>query len=140
MRDTMASVLYVVLLRAFHLRHSLILITSERDILKGFAFALICMLPLASCATKTSVLREGLTKAEVVNAIGNPDGFHRSGDYEALHYVERQINGWLFTSGLNMERVDYSVILKNDRVVQYGEGRIMDRSSGEPPFVLVRHR
>lgn len=108
--------------------------------MKGSAFALVCMLTFASCATKTSVLREGLTKAEVLNAIGNPDGFHRSGDYEALHYVDRQINGWLFTSGLNVERVDYSVILKNDRVVQYGQGRILDRSSGEPPFVLLRQR
>jgi hypothetical protein len=140
MRDTIASVLYVVLLRAFHLRHSLILVTSERDILKGFAFALICMLPLHLARRKRQCCGKGLTKAEVVSAIGNPDGFHRSGDYGALHYVERQINGWLFTSGLNMERVDYSVIRKNDRVVQYGEGRIMDRSSGEPPFVLVRHR
>jgi hypothetical protein len=140
MRDTIASVLYVVLLRAFHLRHSLILVTSERDILKGFAFALICMLPLHLARRKRQCCGKGLTKAEVVSAIGNPDGFHRSGDYGALHHVERQINGWLFTSGLNMERVDYSVILKNDRVVQYGEGRIMDRSSGEPPFVLVRHR
>jgi len=57
------------------------------------------MLALASCATKTAALREGLTKAEVLNAIGNPDGFHRSGDYEALHYVDRQINGWLITTG-----------------------------------------
>ena len=120
--------------------HSLILITWERNILKGSAFALVCMLAFASCATKTSVLREGLTKAEVLNAIGNPDGFYRSGDYEALHYVDRQINGWLFTSGLNVERVDYSVILKNDHVVQYGQGRILDRSSGEPPFVLLRQR
>jgi hypothetical protein len=108
--------------------------------LKGFAFALICMLPLHLARRKRQCCGKGLTKAEVVSAIGNPDGFHRSGDYGALHYVERQINGWLFTSGLNMERVDYSVIRKNDRVVQYGEGRIMDRSSGEPPFVLVRHR
>lgn len=110
-------------------------------ILKHFVVALLCMLVLASCATgKTAALREGLTKTEVLNLIGNPDGFQRSGDYEALHYVDRQINGWFLTNGLNVERVDYSVILKNDRVVQYGRGRFIERSTNEPPFALVRQR
>jgi len=63
------------------------------------------------------------------------DGFQRSGDYEALHYVDRQIDGWL-----NVERVHYAVILKNDRVVQYGQGKLIERGTGEPPFVLLRQR
>jgi hypothetical protein len=81
-----------------------------------------------------------LTRTEVITAIGNPDGFQRSGDYEALHYVDRQINGWLLTNGLNVEKVDYSVILKKDRVVQYGQGRVIERGTSEPPFVLIHQR
>ena len=109
--------------------------------MKNFAVALLCILVLASCATgKTAALREGLTRAEVITAIGNPDGFQRSGDYEALHYVDRQINGWLLTNGLNVEKVDYSVILKKDRVVHYGQGRVIERGTSEPPFVLIHQR
>jgi hypothetical protein len=104
--------------------------------LKRLVLALACTLVLASCATgKTTPLREGLSRAEVINTIGNPDGFQRSGDYEALHYVDRQIDGWL-----NVERVHYAVILKNDRVVQYGLGKLIERGTGEPPFVLLRQR
>ncbi|HEX8874928.1 MAG TPA: hypothetical protein VF780_09895 [Nitrosospira sp.] len=102
---------------------------------------LLCALSLVSCVTgKTAALREGLTKTEVINTLGNPEGFQRSGDYEALHYVDRQINGWLLIYGLAMEKTDYSVILKNDRVVQYGQGRVTERGASEPPFVLIRQR
>jgi hypothetical protein len=115
--------------------------THLERVLKRLTIALLCALTLASCATgKTTPLREGLTKVEVINAIGNPDGFQRSGDYEALHYVDHQVNGWLLTNGLNVEKIDYSVILKNDRVVQYGQGRIIERGANEPPFVLLRQR
>ncbi|GAB1718445.1 MAG: hypothetical protein NTAFB09_01760 [Nitrosospira sp.] len=102
--------------------------------------ALLCALSLVSCATKTAALREGLTRAEVINTIGNPDGFQRAGNYEALHYIDRQINGWLFTSGFNVEKVDYGVILKNDQVVQYGQGRVIERGGSEPPFTLIYQR
>jgi hypothetical protein len=65
---------------------------------EGRVLALLCALSLVSCATgKTVPLSGGLTRAGVIKVIGNPDGFQRSGDYEALHYVERQINGWLLT-------------------------------------------
>lgn len=109
--------------------------------MKYAVVALFCTLTLASCATgKTTALHEGLTRAEVINVMGKPDGFQRSGDYEALHYVDRQINGWLLINGLSTERIEYSVILKNDRVVQYGQGRFIERASNEPPFTVLRQR
>lgn len=101
---------------------------------------LLCVLSLVSCATKTAALREGLTRAEVINTIGSPDGFQRAGNYEALHYVDHRINSWLLTSGFNVEKIDYGVILKNDRVVQYGQGRVIERGASEPPFALIYQR
>jgi hypothetical protein len=78
---------------------------------------------LVSCATGERItnLREGLTKAEVIDMLGRPDGFQRSGDYEQLRYTNRIISGW------SWDRADYSIILKDDRVVEYGPGPARSR-------------
>jgi hypothetical protein len=57
---------------------------------------LYAALLLVSCATGERItnLREGLTKAEVIEMLGRPDGFQRSGDYEQLQYTNRIIIGW----------------------------------------------
>lgn len=56
-----------------------------------------------SCTTGERItnLREGLTKAEVIEMLGRPDGFQRSGDYEQLQYTNRIISGW------SWDRADY---------------------------------
>ena len=78
---------------------------------------------LGGCTTGERItnLREGLSKAEVMETLGNPDGFQRTGEYEALRYSNRLVSGW------SWDRADYSVILKNDRVVEYGPGPVRQR-------------
>ena len=68
-----------------------------------------------------ATIREGLSKAEVIDILGSPDGFQRSGDYEALRYTNRLLSGW------SWDRAGSSVILRNDRVVEYGLGPVRQR-------------
>jgi hypothetical protein len=51
-----------------------------------YVHMLYAALVLVSCTTGERItnLREGLTKAEVIEALGSPDGFQRSSEYEAL--------------------------------------------------------
>jgi len=108
--------------------------------MKSIILALLTTLLLTSCATvgKMSVLREDMTKSEVVSIIGNPDGFHRNGEYEFLLYADLLISGWSVFSGLSWDRTDYTVILKNDLVIEYGPGKIIQRSQNVHPYILIQ--
>jgi outer membrane protein assembly factor BamE (lipoprotein component of BamABCDE complex) len=110
--------------------------------MKFVILALLGTLMLSSCVTggKMTGLREGLTKEEVTRIIGSPDGYQRSGDYEVMLYIERRTPAWSFFSGTFQDLVDYSVILKDGRVVEYGPGRIHQRDSGGIPFVRLPAR
>lgn len=108
--------------------------------MKNFIVALLSMLTLSSCVTtgKMSGIREGMTKAQVISIAGNPDGYQRSGDYEALLYIDRRQN-WSLFGGPYRDAVDYSVILREDHVMEFGPGRTHERPS-EVPFVRVPGR
>ena len=69
--------------------------------------ALVLLVALAACATgeRMQGVGEGMSKDDVIARLGNPDGFQRSGDYEALRYTNRLISGW------SWDRADYNVIL-----------------------------
>ena len=77
-------------------------------------------LAVVGCATgeKMSRLNEGMTKDEVIEVLRRPDGFRRTGDYEVLTYTNRLMPEWSY------DRVDYHVVLKNGRVVEYGAGEV----------------
>ena len=108
--------------------------------MKSVILPLLAVLILTSCATVNSMrnLREGLTKKEVITAAGNPNGFHRNGEYEALQYTDLLINNWSIFSGLSWSRTDYSVILKNDQVIEYGPGKIIKHKQNESPYTLIQ--
>jgi hypothetical protein len=108
--------------------------------MKPAILALLSILVLSSCATtgKMAGVRAGMTKTEVIGIAGDPDGYQRSGDYEALFYVDRRAARSLFSSSYR-DVVDYSIILKDDQVVEYGPGRTHQRE-GEVPFVRVPMR
>lgn len=110
--------------------------------MKSVAFALLGTLILSSCVTggKMTGLHEGMTKAEVITAVGSPDGYQRSGDYEVLLYIERRTSAWSYFAGAIQDLVDYSVILKDDRVVEYGPGRTHQREPNVTPFIRVPAR
>lgn len=107
--------------------------------MKPAVLTLLATLILASCATVENMrnLREGLTKEEVLATVGNPDGFHRDGEYEALVYTNLLINGWSVFSGLSWNRTDYTVILKDDRVIEYGSGKVIKRKQNNSPYTLI---
>ena len=95
--------------------------------------ALVLLVALAACATgeRMQSVREGMSKDEVISTLGNPDGFQRSGDYEALRYTNRLISGW------SWDRADYNVILRNGRVVEYGPGQVRQRDPNVSTLILV---
>ena len=110
--------------------------------MKSAIFALLSILILSSCATKGKMtgLYEGMTKAEVIRVAGDPDGYQRSGEYEVLFYIDRSTGTGSIFGTPYRDVVDYSVILKDDLVVEYGPGRAHQRGTPEMPFVRVPGR
>ena len=88
---------------------------------------------LLGCTTGERIqsIREGMSKEEVISILGNPDGFQRSGDYEALRYTDRLVSGW------SWNRADYNVILRNARVVAYGPGEVRQQNPNTSTLILV---
>ena len=101
--------------------------------MRRLAFALALVATLSSCITGERIrnIREGMSKDEVIATLGNPDGFQRSGDDEALRYTNRLISGW------SWDRADYNVILRNGRVVEYGAGQVRQRDPKRTYALLV---
>lgn len=89
---------------------------------------------LAGCVTGQTVrnkLHEGMTKQQIIKVMGHPDGLQKSGNYEALEYANRLISGW------SWDRADYYVILKNNKVVSYGPGRVRQEGPNGNVLILV---
>ncbi|MGM0857676.1 MAG: hypothetical protein ACQEW0_11405 [Pseudomonadota bacterium] len=88
---------------------------------------------LLGCATgeKMQGVSEGMSKNEVISNLGQPDGFKANDEYEALQYTNRLISGW------SWDRTDYTVILKNGEVVEYGPGEVRQRDPNASTLVLI---
>ena len=101
--------------------------------MKELALLLILILAVIACATgeKISNLREGMSRQEVTNILGNPDGFQRRDGYEVLRYTNRVISGWD-----TRNKADYSVILKDGKVVEYGAGEVRVNPSNNVLFLV----
>ena len=72
-----------------------------------------------------------MTRAEVVKMLGRPDGVQKSGEYEALKYAHRLVTGWAW------DRADYNVILKGDRVIEYGPGEVRVKEGPTSTLLIV---
>src|SRR5262245_60775009 len=99
-----------------------------------FPFFVIPLL-LSGCITGESVrgsIHEGMSKKEVISELGNPDGFKRTGEYEALTYTNRLISGW------SWDRTDYTIILQNGRVTEVGTGQVRQNSPNTLILVPLR--
>ena len=96
----------------------------------------VLLFALSACVTgeRMQSVREGMSKEEVVSVLGNPDGFQRVGEYEALRYSNRLISTWSWI------RADYNVILKAGRVVEYGPGQVRQRDPNVNTLILVPPR
>ena len=88
---------------------------------------------LSACVTgeRMQSIREGMAKEEVLTILGNPDGFQRAGEYEALRYTNGLISGW------SWDRADYNVILRAGKVIEYGPGQVRQRDSNVNTLILV---
>jgi hypothetical protein len=88
--------------------------------MKRLSLFVLILVFLVGCATGelTSRIHPGMTKDEVTNILGNPDGYESQGAYEALKFTNRFISGW------SWNRADYNVIFKDSRVVEFGPGMV----------------
>ena len=79
---------------------------------------------LTACITGDAVrqIEPGMSRGQVIGILGSPDGFQSAGDYEALKYANRLMSGW------SWDRTDYQVILREGRVVAYGNGEVRQSS------------
>ena len=86
----------------------------------------ILLITITGCATgeKVTRLSPGMSQADVVGVLGRPDGFRTEGDYTVLKYTNKLISGW------SWDRADYFVILKDDKVTEYGSGEVREKDVG----------
>lgn len=91
-------------------------------------YLILCMFLIAitGCATgeKVARLSPGMSQTDVVGTLGRPDGFRTEGDYTIMKYTNRLISGW------SWDRADYFVILKDDKVTEYGSGEVREKNVG----------
>jgi hypothetical protein len=79
--------------------------------------------PFCVTGDQMSNIRAGMTKAQVIVVLGQPDGYARAGSTEALTYTNRLM------SGFSWDRADYQVILTSGVVTSYGPGTVRQNSA-----------
>lgn len=100
---------------------------------KKWILLIVSVLIVSSCATgeMMSRLSPGMNKKEVVKILGKYDGYKNEGEYEILSYNHRLVTGWAW------DRADYKVILKEDKVVEWGQGEVRVKNVGGLHTVLL---
>ncbi|WP_432700963.1 outer membrane protein assembly factor BamE domain-containing protein [Kluyvera cryocrescens] len=86
---------------------------------------------LAGCTTGEKIhnVQVGMTKQQVIDLLGTPDGDSVKGSTEQIQYSNRLASGWGWDKG------DYYVTFENGKVTSYGSGEI--RSAGAPVKGIV---
>jgi len=79
-----------------------------------------------------SSLRPGMTKAEVIARLGQPDGYRQVNNQEVLSWNNRLSSGW------SWDRADYNVIITNGRVTEYGQGQVRPKPNGTVVIVPLK--
>jgi len=90
---------------------------------------------LISCTTGELVRKEispRMSKTEVIDALGNPDGYKIIDDQEILTYTNKLISGW------SWDRADYYIILKNDKVIAYGAGEVRVKDNNTIVIIPIK--
>jgi hypothetical protein len=97
---------------------------------------LVGALFLASCATapKMNSLSVGMTKQQVIAAMGRPESVRADGGVEYLHYKLSESGDWV-RGTWGVPTRDYFVRLKNGVVDSYG--KVGDFDSAKDPTVDV---
>lgn len=98
-------------------------------------FFISALLILNSCAMttgeKVSQVQPGMSKEEVINTLGKYDGYKNQNGYEVLSYNHRYASGWAH------DRADYHVILKDDKVTEWGQGEVRVKEMGGVQSIIL---
>ena len=80
---------------------------------------------LAGCFAGQQITRidAGMSREQVIDILGRPDGYRSAGDSEAMTYSNRLMPGWSWG-----DTTDYNVVLTNGRVSAYGPGDVRQTS------------
>lgn len=95
--------------------------------------AMLAALAATGCVTGDRVRSDvdiGMTKAEVIKALGRPDGVRSAGNSEVLQYTNRIISGW------SWDRADYAIVLVDGIVTEYGTGEVRQAPQGGVFFIV----
>lgn len=93
----------------------------------------VAVVLLAGCATgeKIGRIEPGMSRAQVNSIMGAPDGYQQQSGYEVLKYSNRMMSGW------SWDRSDYYVLLQNDKVTEYGNGTVREKTPNSGVLVVV---
>ena len=79
--------------------------------------------PFCTTGDQMSNIRAGMTKDQVIAALGRPDGYAQSGSTEAFTYSNRLM------SGFSWDRADYHVMFSSGLLTAYGPGTVRQDSA-----------
>jgi hypothetical protein len=88
--------------------------------MKRILVAALIMVVLSACRTtgeKITDLGPGSDSAKVLLVLGHPDAMRIVGDYQVYSYLHRH------RKRRSLSHTDYTVILKDGKVVEFGPGR-----------------
>jgi hypothetical protein len=94
---------------------------------------------IAGCASapekKMNYLKVGMSKAEVINVMGEPDATKARENLENLVYINE---GTIWTWGVPEPRQEYWIILRNGTLVEFG--RAEDIGTSTPTRIEIDHK
>lgn len=88
---------------------------------------------ISACATGERIVRldPGMSKNQVIEVMGRPDGFKAQDGYEVLRYTNRLISGW------SWDRADYNIIMKDGILIEYGAGEVRTKQVGTSTLLFI---
>jgi hypothetical protein len=94
---------------------------------------LVIVILISACATGERIVRlePGMTKNQVLDVMGKPDGFKAQDGYEVLRYTNRLISGW------SWDRADYNIVLKDGKLVEFGAGEVRTKQVGTSTILFI---
>ena len=88
-----------------------------------YVFTIVIMLSSCFTGEKISNLYPGMSKQEVIDELGRPDGFANENGVEIFKYTNRLMSGWAWN------RADYIAKFKNNKLIEYGANKIREHGS-----------
>lgn len=101
--------------------------------MKKFWLVFVLIATLSGCATGDLIQKvdTGMTKADVIAALGAPDGVRQENGAEYLIYVNRLMSSW------SWDRADYLIELKNGLVTQYQPINVKEMSQDQRQSLMM---